>query len=146
MYPKTLLYMLIQRAGTGTLPPPGFTAPPFELLSSQWNNPSVSPLPTSTSVLIGPATITMGHDDSETDDRDSDVEPEHEFGWDNESPARSVFVGQVRAEWRPVTNGEFLAFWKDCKNGVEIPCSWIREESGDIMVCLCLPRVSIAES
>jgi formylglycine-generating enzyme required for sulfatase activity len=131
---KTLLYMLIQRAGTGTLPPTGFTVPPFELLSSQWNNPSVSPRPISTSVVMGPATITLGHDDSEADDDDSEVEPDHEYGWDNESPARSVYVEKVRVEWWPVSNGEFLVFWKDGKNGVEMPCSWIKEDDGDVMV------------
>ena len=35
----------------------------------------------------------------------------HEFGWDNENPARRVEVDRVRIEWRPVTNEEYLAFW-----------------------------------
>jgi L-histidine Nalpha-methyltransferase / hercynylcysteine S-oxide synthase len=126
--------MLIQRAGTGTLPPPGFTVPPFELLTRRWNDPAISPLPTSTSTVIGPTTITMGHDDSEADDDKIGVEPDHEFGWDNENPTRSVDVGKVRLEWRPVTNGEFLAFWKEPKSGVGMPGSWIKEDNGDIMV------------
>jgi L-histidine Nalpha-methyltransferase / hercynylcysteine S-oxide synthase len=134
---KTLLYMLIQRAGTGTLPPPGFTMPPFELLTSLWNDKSVHPIPISANVVIGPATITIGHNDSEADDDDSEVDPDHEFGWDNESPARSVHVEKIRVEWRPVTNGEFLAFWKDDKNGAEMPCSWVEGEDGDVMVCVC---------
>ena len=42
----------------------------------------------------------------------------HTFGWDNENPARRVEVGHVRMEGRPVTNGEYLAFWNGVASGV----------------------------
>lgn len=124
--------MLIQRAGTGTLPPHGFTPPAWSLLASQW---SAGPtLPAGASVTLGPATVVLGHDDSEADDATltaPDDVATHEFGWDNESPARAVPVGAFRAEWRPVTNAEFEVFWRAGK--VKMPTSWI-EHDGEVKV------------
>ncbi|KAL1746203.1 C-type lectin protein [Schizophyllum fasciatum] len=130
---ETLLYMLIQRAGTGTLPPPGFTTPPWELLKAQWD---ATPAPSSSTVSLGPAEVTLGHDDAEAEDSlpahaDEAHITQHEFGWDNESPARRVAVGAFRAEWRPVSNGEFAAFW--CAGKVPMPKSWV-EEDGEVKV------------
>ncbi|KAL1660365.1 C-type lectin protein [Schizophyllum commune] len=131
---ETLLYMLIQRAGTGTLPPPGFTPPPWDLLKAQWD---ATPAPTTSTVTLGPATITLGHDDSEGEDFEQhhteDDIVNHEFGWDNESPARAVHVDAFRAEWRPVTNGEFEAYWRKSDAKVPMPKSWVEEE-GEVKV------------
>lgn len=121
--------MLIQRAGTNTLPPPGFTIPPWQALADQWN--AVFP-PSTPTVTIGPAAITMGHDDCEGDDLSpgvTEVVDGHAFGWDNESPARVVEVKAVKMEWRPVSNAEFLQFYKD-NNQVEMPASWVDGEEG----------------
>lgn len=120
--------MLIQRAGTGTLPPPGFAAPAWAHLSTQWDT---IPAPTTSSVTLGPCTLEMGHDDQEPQDLLSEFEGDvagHEFGWDNESPKRSVVVGKFRVEWRPISNGEFLAFWKKMDGKVDMPASWVEEE------------------
>ncbi|KAG6885414.1 hypothetical protein C0993_001930 [Termitomyces sp. T159_Od127] len=123
---ETLLYMLIQRAGTGTLPPPGFTAPAWETFTQQWD---VAPAPSTSTVVLGPATVSLGHQDSEDDDALPSVAEDvdnHVFGWDNESPERKLQVAAFRAEWRPVTNGEFEAFWR--KRGADssgIPASWV---------------------
>ncbi|KAJ7497023.1 C-type lectin protein [Mycena latifolia] len=136
----TLLYMLIQRAGTGTIPPPGFVVPPWELLKLQWD---ATPAPSTDSVILGPATLTLGHNDSEADDFLPGTELEAEgrqYGWDNESPARQVEVGQFRAAWRPVTNKEFLVFWKAGK--AELPKSWV-EEDGEVKVRTIYGLVSI---
>ncbi|EGO00865.1 hypothetical protein SERLA73DRAFT_105312 [Serpula lacrymans var. lacrymans S7.3] len=125
---ETLLYMLIQRAGTGTLPPPGFTIPPWAALSEQWNN-SLEPLSAPT-VTLGPTTVVLGHDDSEGDDLMSGISESvdgHEFGWDNESPARAIEVKQFKIDWRPVTNGEFHDFWK-ISGLVKMPASWVQED------------------
>ncbi|TDL20052.1 hypothetical protein BD410DRAFT_751462 [Rickenella mellea] len=121
---ETLLYMLIQNAGCGTVPPPGFTTPPWELLAAQWN---ALPEPSTPKVILGPTKLVMGHDDSELADLE---EPEagvyeHVYGWDNESPRRVVEVGKFMIEWRPVTNGEFYEFWKAEGNEVvRMPRSW----------------------
>ena len=57
--------MLIQRAGTGMLPPPGFAPPPWDALAAQWD---AAPAPTTPTVQLGPCTLTLGHDDQEPDD------------------------------------------------------------------------------
>ncbi|RPD52159.1 hypothetical protein L226DRAFT_574902 [Lentinus tigrinus ALCF2SS1-7] len=132
---ETLLYMLIQRAGTGMLPPPGFAIPPWATLAAQWDT---IPPPATPTVTLGPCTITLGHDDQEPDDVTPELERDvaaHEFGWDNESPARAVHVGAFRVEWRPVTNGEFEAFWRGAGKGVvSMPASWVEEEDGEVRV------------
>ncbi|ESK93671.1 duf323 domain-containing protein [Moniliophthora roreri MCA 2997] len=129
---ETLLYMLIQRGGTGTLPPLGFTIPPWTALAEQFNQ---IPPPSTPYATVGPAEIVLGHQDSEGDD-DGELKFEvqdHEYGWDNESPPRSVSVGAFRAEWRPVTNAEFEVFWRDCQGKVPMPESWV-EEDGELQV------------
>lgn len=143
--PQTLLYMLIQKAGCGaTLPPPGFVVPPWEDLAAQW---ALNPTPATATVLVGPATLVMGQQDSEADDfvrlsgpaedgakqprMDVLAEAGHTYGWDNESPARRVQVGAFRASWRCVTNGEFAAFWRTNNGSVERPRSWVLLGDGD---------------
>ena len=122
--------MLIQRAGTGTLPPPGFTVPPWEDLTRQW---SMIPPPSTKTVIVGPATLVLGHHDSEADDQSplyfDDVQG-HTFGWDNESPERHVHVDAFKAEWRPISNLEFHQFWlgEGKRLGAQIPKSWVIED------------------
>ena len=124
--------MLLQRAGTGTRPPAGFVHPPWEVLSSQWSN---APLPSTSTVVLGPSDIILGHNDSEALDKLPshlyDVQ-DHVFGWDNESPARTVHVQQFKAEWRPVTNGEFASFILEGKGKgiVSMPKSWVQDDDG----------------
>ncbi|KAI0829181.1 C-type lectin protein [Trametes gibbosa] len=127
---ETLLYMLIQRAGTGTLPPPGFALPPWDALAAQWD---ALPQPVTPTVTLGPAELVIGHDDQEPEDEGASV-TDHELGWDNESPRRVVQVGKFSVDWRPVTNGEFEAFWRGAGKGkVEMPPSWV-EENGEVKV------------
>lgn len=131
---QTLLYILIQRGGSGTLPPPGIMPPFWDILEGQWNN---IPFPSSETVEVGPATVTLGHPDSEGDDRSEAVEMAvdgHVFGWDNENPERRYEVAAFRVEWRPVSNLEYHTFWS--ANGSPqsgLPVSWV-EESGEILV------------
>lgn len=127
---QTLLYMLLQRAGTGTIPPTGFVPPAWDILAKTWD---VAPQPTSPAVALGPETITLGHDDDEADDHLL-YTPDHAFGWDNEHPRREVRVGQFKIEWRPVTNGEFLEFYNGAGKGkVQYPGSWV-EVNGETQV------------
>ncbi|TFK52328.1 DUF323 domain-containing protein [Heliocybe sulcata] len=131
---ETLLYMLFQRAGTGTIPPPGFTPPHWESLAAAWES---APQPSEASVVLGPATVSLGIDDPEAGGKDpaeaQQVEG-HVFGWDNEHPKRDVRVEQFRIEWRPVTNGQFYEFYQATgRDKVKFPASWVRV-GGDIQV------------
>ena len=114
------------------LPPPGFASPPWAALAAQWD---AAPAPSTPTATLGPCTITMGHDDQEPDDLLPELEHDvaaHEFGWDNESPARAVEVGAFRVDWRPVTNGEFEAFWRGAGKGVvAMPASWVEDKGED---------------
>ncbi|KAI6115978.1 hypothetical protein F5141DRAFT_1187370 [Pisolithus sp. B1] len=116
----TLLYMLIQRAGTGALPPPG----------------------TST-VTVGPARVTLGYDDCESEDFSPDVAgivDVHAFGWGNESLTCFEEVKQVKIERKPVTNAGFLTICKGNKQ-VGLPVSWM-EDTGEIKFSIAF-RASI---
>ncbi|KAF8636197.1 hypothetical protein AX17_003685 [Amanita inopinata Kibby_2008] len=140
LHAETLLYMLLQRAGTGTLPPPGFGVPQWTVLAETWN---AAPPPSSDRVVLGPETVVIGHDDVDADDDAAgggDV-THHEFGWDNESPQRTIQVGRFAIEWRPITNGEFLEFYLgggdrdgqgqgQSQSQVELPASWVVENGG----------------
>jgi L-histidine Nalpha-methyltransferase / hercynylcysteine S-oxide synthase len=126
--------MLIQRAGTGTLPPPGFTLPPWTLLAIQWD---AAPVPDAALPVLGPTTVFLGHEDSELDDFGSLAQEvnAHVFGWDNENPTRAVAVGAFRAEWRPISNQEYLRFWDAGGRNTAMPASWL-EDGGEIMVII----------
>lgn len=130
---QTLLYMLLQRAGSGTIPPAGFTIPPWESLLASWNTYSKPPSPT---VVIEATTVTLGIDDIEADDTAKALDLEgHVFGWDNESPTRQVLVDAFRISWRPATNGEFFTFYTGAgKDKVQFPASWVKDENGQIKV------------
>jgi len=125
LHAETLLYMLLQRAGAGTIPPLGFAVPPWASLKASWD---LIPPPRSATVTLGPATISLGHDDSEIgDESDTDLE-NHEFGWDNEHPRRTVNVGKFKISLRPVTNGELYTFYiGEGKDKIQLPASWIKE-------------------
>ncbi|KAG6829518.1 hypothetical protein H0H92_004320 [Tricholoma furcatifolium] len=134
MHAETLLYMLLQRAGTGTLPPQGFAVPPWTSLAATWD---AAAEPMTKTVTLGPTEITLGHDDLEADDRNSELSSavyDHEFGWDNEHGKRVVHVAKFAIDWRPVTNGEFAEFYMGLGKGkVKLPTSWV-EENGEIKV------------
>lgn len=123
--------MLIQRAGTGTLPPPGFPTPPFSLLASQWNSTYSQPSRGPT-VTIGTTELVMGHDDAESDDLKVGLEKDvfgRSYGWDNESPAKVVTVDRFKIDWRPITNEEYFTWWSTDKENTSrmMPPSWVME-------------------
>ncbi|XP_006462499.1 hypothetical protein AGABI2DRAFT_186400 [Agaricus bisporus var. bisporus H97] len=126
---ETLLYMLLQRAGTGTIPPPGFAEPDWQSLAAAWD---AEPRPESEIVTLGPEMVSIGHDDLEADDdKTSKVsEPDHhEYGWDLEHPERKLEVQQFKISWRPVTNGEFYEFYLGQEGDkIELPASWVVED------------------
>lgn len=121
---QTLLYMLLQRAGTGTLAPTGFGPPVWSSLVESWEQ---IPKLESSIVTLGPETIVLGHDDDEADDDSTDVRG-HEFGWDNEHPKREVQVQKFKIEWRPISNGEFYEFFlaNKWREEMQFPASWVQ--------------------
>lgn len=139
--------MLLQAVGDGTIPPPGFTPPPWSSLSANWN---ALPALENTTVTLGPEIVTLGHDDDEREDDDpafaTDVK-DHEFAWDNENPIRQVEVKQFRIEWRPVTNGQFYEFYKAYRDDMklQLPASWL-ETDDKMMVRLYFVYVLCWES
>jgi L-histidine Nalpha-methyltransferase / hercynylcysteine S-oxide synthase len=137
--------MLIQRAGTGTIPPSvgGFASPCWESLAEVWN---ANPDPSSVTVTLGPASVELGINDFEAEDDSLDVK-DHEFGWDNEHPKHKVDVGEFRVEWRPITNGRFFEYWKAAeaaeKGKVPMPKSWVMQ-NGNVMVSYLPKRYLLA--
>ena len=137
---ETLLYMLLQRAGTGTVPPPGFVVPPWSSLAATWAS---APPPKAETVTLGPALVSLGHDDAEAEDNSLDID--HEFGWDNEHPKRNVQVERFEISWRPVTNMQFYQFYLgEGKDKVQLPKSWV-EEDEEIKVDFRLTLFSLYE-
>jgi formylglycine-generating enzyme required for sulfatase activity len=125
--------MLLQVADgtpTSTRPPSGFAVPQWDLLSKQEmvaHEVFISDK-ACTTVTLGPASVTLGHQDIDKDDH-LPLTKEHSFGWDNESPPRSVEVPQFKIEWRPVSNGQYYEFLKGAKNEeirLKFPSSWVQ--------------------
>ena len=86
--------------------------------------------------MLGGETISLGHDDDESADGDTDLEKikHHEFGWDNEHPKRDCEVKPFRIDWRPISNGDFYQFYQgEVKEKVALPASWV-EENGEVKV------------
>ncbi|KAG6331966.1 hypothetical protein ID866_7120 [Astraeus odoratus] len=141
--------MHLERAGTGTIPPPDFIPPPWQSLSATWKT---APKLSSSTIVVDATTVTLGIDDVESEDNDPEKDLDvdgHVFGWDNESPKRTVAVDAFRIEWRPVTNGEFFNFYNapgqdpnghvdsgsfKSKSKLTFPASWVRAEDGTIRV------------
>ncbi|VDC01330.1 unnamed protein product [Peniophora sp. CBMAI 1063] len=132
---ETLLYMLLQRAGTGTVAPSlsGFHPPPWKSLADSWET---APKPTTPTVTLGPAEVYLGHDDAEAADGEQLYDRKSEVGWDNEHPRRAVQVGAFRIEWRPVTNGEFFEFWRMRKGEIGMPKSWVGNPDDEKTICV----------
>lgn len=129
--------MLIQRAGSGTLPPPSFAQPAFESLKEQWDKDYQEFYNSSASgaVLISSGAVVLGHDDVEAEDATVPFDPRHDFGWDNEHPSRTVQLPSFRISWRPITNGEYFAHWSDPEKNkgedeIKMPASWVTTASG----------------
>jgi formylglycine-generating enzyme required for sulfatase activity len=132
---QTLLYMLIQKAGDqgGTRAPPGAPPPDWSALTRQWSARLVAEAGLEKQLTLGPTELSLGHDDFEAEDVLSTKVEDHEFGWDNEHPKRRVVVQRFKIDRLPITNGEYLSFWKG--KGGKPPHSWI-VEGGEVKVSL----------
>ena len=67
MHVERLLYILVQRAGSGTPPPTTFITP-WSSLAEDWNT---SPASRSKTATLRPAIVRLGHGDNEADDNDN---------------------------------------------------------------------------
>ncbi|KAL1663454.1 hypothetical protein GGF50DRAFT_116039 [Schizophyllum commune] len=130
MHAETLLYMLLMKAGEGLRAPKGFAPPPWEALVEAWD---AEPELEGETLTIGPAEVTLGHEDDETLDEQVSEEAvrKREFGWDNEHPVRTEKVGEVRMSWRPISNGEFYTYWSANRATVPLPPSWVEPAKDD---------------
>ncbi|KAG8701502.1 hypothetical protein FRC08_004045 [Ceratobasidium sp. 394] len=134
LHAETLLYMLIQRAGSGTIPPPTIT-PDWETLASVWDKEVSATAGAPRVVRIGPCEVTLGHDDFEAQDLSAPDgwQQQYEFGWDNEHPKRTTSIGAVDVSSRPITNSDYLAYLTSIGQTENIPASWVRV-NGEIRV------------
>ncbi|KAG8771688.1 hypothetical protein FRC12_003469 [Ceratobasidium sp. 428] len=124
---ETLLYMLLQRAGSGTIPPPTII-PDWETLANVWDKEVSATAGAPQVVRIGPAEVTLGHNDYEAEDLSAPDgwQQQYEFGWDNEHPRRTTSIGAVDVSTRPITNGDYLAHLTSTGQTEKIPASWVR--------------------
>lgn len=131
---ETLLYMLAQMPPRGVLPPPGFTKPDWPSLKKRWDVEAAGSK-RDTVMEFGKTTVTVGHDDVDADDDvRTPFDPEHEYGWDNESPRRTVTVEPFKISSRPITNAEYLAFLESSSDDGLVPSSWVKTGSGEFNV------------
>ncbi|KAL4063448.1 C-type lectin protein [Scleroderma citrinum] len=132
---ETLPYMLIQQAGSGTIPPP------WDVLVASWNTASK---PASSAVVIEAPRSSGDNDPIKSFDVNG-----HVFGWDSESLKWEVAVDAFRIEWKLITNWEFFEFYKRAAQGIDdldinlntklknkltFPASWVVTASGEIQV------------
>jgi len=143
VHAETLLYMLLQKAGSGTIPPPDLVRPHWTSLAATWD---AAPKPKSATVVLGPEAVTLGHTDADFEDEDLDkmhLVDGHEYGWDNEHPKRDVEVQKFEISWKPITNGELYEFYIDGgKEKFELPASWVIKD-GAIQVRTLYEPVSM---
>jgi formylglycine-generating enzyme required for sulfatase activity len=119
--------MLVQRAGSGIVPPPTVT-PDWETLATVWDKEVLATKGAPEVVRIGPSEVTLGHDDFEAEDASAPDgwKSHYEFGWDNEHPRRTTSIGAVDVSTRPITNGDYLAYLASIGKAENIPASWVR--------------------
>lgn len=125
MHLETLLYMLIQ--SPNVLPPKGVALPSWKDAS---NRSETLPLTESPTIQIPARTVTLGHNDKESNDHSNGLLSE--FGWDNENPERLVDVPAFKIQIRPVTNGEYYTYLQKTSNKA-IPASWLMK-NGQVFV------------
>ena len=111
MHLETLLYMLVQ--SDEIRPPPGPT-PNFQALAAKAVRNRVA----NRWVSVPACKIAVGLDDA-----DGDTGAERYFGWDNEKPAREVYVPAFHARARPITNQEYAKYLEETCCG-KLPASW----------------------
>jgi formylglycine-generating enzyme required for sulfatase activity len=126
MHSETLLYMLLQ--SPETLPPPGFTAPPWASLARLWDAQHARDQDEPACVSLGPTRVSLGIHDVESEDvqyPDARGWEKHVFGWDLENGKHDAEVGRIKMSRKPITNGEYKAFLESSGGGQTLPGSWL---------------------
>ena len=117
MHMETLLYMLLQ--SEWAQPPAIAAKPDWEQLATDAHRKAVEnewfDVPTQS--------ITIGLDDPDTPEG-----PVRHFGWDVETPPRTVKVGALKAKGRPITNGEY-ARYLSATGKKQMPASWTSSDA-----------------
>ena len=128
MHAETFIYMLVQLERV--LLPKSFM--PAYLRSESYE---LVPIKPASWIEIQPSHVKSGIDGYERNDDKSDIPIEMEFGWDNETPARTFKVTTAfQAQSRPVSCHEYFNFLKTIEDSEQrkelIPASWIEQTEG----------------
>lgn len=135
MHLETLLYMCAQIPPGKLQPAPHFIKPDWEVLRHQWDiQVAEERRPTrATIVALDKSTITIGHDDHDWEDKDTPYDSAHTFGWDNETPQRTVEVPSFKISLLPISNADYLEFYEKSDKGAALmPGSWIQLDDGQL--------------
>lgn len=136
---ETLLYMLNQfpPGEEGVIAPPGFTVPDWPSLAKAWDMEAAVEAPHA-ALEFPKTTFEIGHDDIEAEDATKAFDAGHSYGWDNESPRRSVTVDAFKLDAKPISNLEYKGFVEQeharKPDSSVVPASWVELPSGEYRV------------
>ncbi|KAL2818181.1 hypothetical protein BDW59DRAFT_175252 [Aspergillus cavernicola] len=116
MHLETFLYMLIQ--SERILSPPGISVPDF---AKMFHDARESKKPNEW-FPIPEQTLSIGLEPT-----DENSMPNASFGWDNESPRRTVTLRAFEAQGRAITNGEYARYLQANK-ARNWPASWVKTD------------------
>lgn len=112
---------------------PGFSTPDWKALSAQWARQvaSESRLTRKLVADYSASSFSVGHDDFDHLDASSAYSPVDTYGWDNESPKRSVSVPGFSISLLPISNADYLRFFRAQGEKREfMPGSWMKLGDG----------------
>lgn len=120
-------------------PAPGFTTPDWRALALQWRAQVEKEQRSleNTTVTFPASSVEIGHDDFDHLDHQTSFDAAHTFGWDNESPKRTVQVPTFKISLLPISNGDYLEFWQSVpqdKKDELLPGSWTVGENGNVSI------------
>ena len=115
---------------------PCFNKPDWQNLSKAWQQQILAENRSTQNLIksYDDCTISIGHDDFDHLDVETLYDPAHAFGWDNESPRRETRVQAFKISLLPISNGEYLNFFKaEGSPKVLMPGSWVQLERSNLM-------------
>lgn len=120
-------------------PAPGFTTPDWQALALQWRAQVKQEQRTASNTIVtySASTVEIGHDDFDHLDDQTPYDLAHTFGWDNESPKRTVEVPSFKVSLLPISNGNYLKYWEGIPQAEKedlLPGSWTVGEDGQVSI------------